>query len=688
MAYLPTVNEVGDKPTKESASNIIKSINKRMDLSSVNTNNLFSRRLNKKDRVSGSDSTSVSPVSRTENSVSVLNKMYDFLVKDSATKSIDTIKDNIEQNQYDSNARERELTLLHIIPEIMKRNEEDEDKEGILSKLWRYFKYFSYGRMAIRNWDSISKLLGLEKITESIRGISEQLGLTKIIDSIKSTIDDIMQQFTFGKDSIDVPTITGPKTVNGADPAKVKQAMKFFMDKGLTKEQAAGIVGNMLQENPTLDPNKIGDGGKAKGLFQWRGDRQKGMGTTFESQLQHAWDEMTGKSAVKDVGAERALTNVRQTKTEGQAAVAFEKDFERAGTPMMENRVRYAGGAKDLMDEKVEEKPTFKMSSPPPSAFETKSPMENVFSATTKSSATRVSKKEGETGEIGAKENSQIKQTEPPTGVASDSDLKGLSFANHGDKNPLSFEKQITKFQAQKLHELMSKLGLSSLTINSGRRSRAYNSTLDGAAKDSEHINGRATDISTRGMSDEQRIAFVKTATEVGFGGVGIYDTFIHLDTGKVRTWLGKGVKVSSNMQGALFAHQSGRLNQATDTRPGLDEEGELSGNQTSTEFQKGAETKPKSFMEMAVDAYKSQTNLLNTIFSPDAFKQFEQNLMDYTGGIPSKERYRPNMEGVIQQNNYFLNNIEEQKQILQSMSSPSGDLPAMFKDFLNQHRQ
>ena len=144
----------------------------------------------------------------------------------------------------------------------------------------------------------------------------------------------------------DQPLIPAPApSLNGADEARTRQAIDFFMSKGLTAEQATGIVGNMLQENPGFGLGAGGDSGKAAGLFQWQGSRQAGMGNTFESQLQHAWDEMTGRAPNRDPQAEKALTLLRNAQTAEEAAAIFSRWFERPGDPRVANRQKFANGA-------------------------------------------------------------------------------------------------------------------------------------------------------------------------------------------------------------------------------------------------------------------------------------------------------------------------------------------------------
>lgn len=51
-------------------------------------------------------------------------------------------------------------------------------------------------------------------------------------------------------------------------------AQKFFMDSGYTAQQAAGLVANLMQENPQFDPTLVGDHGASYGLAQWHKARQ------------------------------------------------------------------------------------------------------------------------------------------------------------------------------------------------------------------------------------------------------------------------------------------------------------------------------------------------------------------------------------------------------------------------------
>lgn len=74
------------------------------------------------------------------------------------------------------------------------------------------------------------------------------------------------------------------------------------------------------------------------------------------------------------------------------------------------------------------------------------------------------------------------------------------------------------------------------ILVNSGYRTPQHNSSLEGAAKQSLHIQAMAADIRIPGLSVDN---LGRLAQAIGVGGVGFYPGkgFIHVDVGKVRTW-------------------------------------------------------------------------------------------------------------------------------------------------------
>jgi len=104
---------------------------------------------------------------------------------------------------------------------------------------------------------------------------------------------------------------------------------------------------------------------------------------------------------------------------------------------------------------------------------------------------------------------------------------------------------------------ISTRLGGKKLLINSGYRSAAYNASV-GGAKNSCHMSGLALDISMSSFgSDFASVeSFIKIASQEGVGGIGVYsgigvyNSFVHIDTGQRRTW-------NSNHANALSIHMS-----------------------------------------------------------------------------------------------------------------------------------
>ena len=81
------------------------------------------------------------------------------------------------------------------------------------------------------------------------------------------------------------------------------------------------------------------------------------------------------------------------------------------------------------------------------------------------------------------------------------------------------------------------------LTVGSGFRTRRTNAALEGAAPASFHLRGLAADISMRGVPPgDLGLAVWLLSQRLGFGGVGLYRGFVHVDLGPRRAWTRFGV--------------------------------------------------------------------------------------------------------------------------------------------------
>jgi uncharacterized protein YcbK (DUF882 family) len=76
------------------------------------------------------------------------------------------------------------------------------------------------------------------------------------------------------------------------------------------------------------------------------------------------------------------------------------------------------------------------------------------------------------------------------------------------------------------------------IQIFSGFRSEATNAHIEGAAKNSQHIQGRALDIHLPNMDNDE---VARSFQQFLYGGVGMYPgrEFTHMDMGNLRRWVG-----------------------------------------------------------------------------------------------------------------------------------------------------
>jgi len=79
---------------------------------------------------------------------------------------------------------------------------------------------------------------------------------------------------------------------------------------------------------------------------------------------------------------------------------------------------------------------------------------------------------------------------------------------------------------AERLEALRADLGGAAVTVVSGVRCAAHNRAVGGAPR-SRHLTGEAADVRVAGSSME---AVAARARALGFGGVGVYGTHVHVD--------------------------------------------------------------------------------------------------------------------------------------------------------------
>jgi uncharacterized protein YcbK (DUF882 family) len=106
---------------------------------------------------------------------------------------------------------------------------------------------------------------------------------------------------------------------------------------------------------------------------------------------------------------------------------------------------------------------------------------------------------------------------------------------NDGSQMPKEVLLNVQKL-ANQVQVLRDALGVS-ITVNSGYRSPAHNSKI-GGSKTSQHLLGKAADITAQGYTPAQVHAKIEELIKCGDmlqGGLGSYSTFTHYDIRKTR---------------------------------------------------------------------------------------------------------------------------------------------------------
>lgn len=137
--------------------------------------------------------------------------------------------------------------------------------------------------------------------------------------------------------------------VSKSETGRPEEAQAFFKGKGWTKEQSAGIVGNLFVESG-LRTDAVGDGGQAYGIAQWHPDRQATFErvygkpirqSSFQEQLEYVNWELNN--------TEKAAGNALRGATTAQDAAAIvDKKYERSSgaaiAQRQENAAAIVGG--------------------------------------------------------------------------------------------------------------------------------------------------------------------------------------------------------------------------------------------------------------------------------------------------------------------------------------------------------
>lgn len=126
--------------------------------------------------------------------------------------------------------------------------------------------------------------------------------------------------------------VVGVKGVYTSPSENQRLTWEFLMSKGLTREQTAGIMGNLQQEHGF---NTSGDG-----LAQWTGSRKANLLSrpdpySIYTQLDFLWYELSGPYS-------RVLSNIQAQNSVEGSVVIFQNQYERCGVCAESRRIQFA----------------------------------------------------------------------------------------------------------------------------------------------------------------------------------------------------------------------------------------------------------------------------------------------------------------------------------------------------------
>ena len=129
----------------------------------------------------------------------------------------------------------------------------------------------------------------------------------------------------------------------------VGTAMNFFIGKGYSKHQAAGIVGNLAVESGNFDPDviagkRLGDRGKAFGVAQWHPDRQAKFKEAFGKDIRRSsfGEQLEFIHWELNNNEKKAGQKLKGARTAQEAAELFDIHYERSSGEHRHRRIQEA----------------------------------------------------------------------------------------------------------------------------------------------------------------------------------------------------------------------------------------------------------------------------------------------------------------------------------------------------------
>lgn len=267
-----------------------------------------------------------------EAAVSLYN-FYEEEKKKAASEKVYTY--NGKEYQYD----EKDHTMLELRNGV-RRNvyDKNENNAAYEAAVQQGLKLDENGRIIKDNEDAT------KKNTEALDNFTNQY--QEIMDKIMAAGESDSNEKT-SKGSSTKTEKVGKNNEQQEGESNAMYAMRYLIGNGFTKEQAAGIVGNLMQESGggTFDLGLNATDGTAQGIAQWQGSRLENLRNfqrdrfnsedTLDSQLAFLVYEMQDSE-------KGAYNQIKGTNNARDAAYATDKYYERSAGTERGKRMDYA----------------------------------------------------------------------------------------------------------------------------------------------------------------------------------------------------------------------------------------------------------------------------------------------------------------------------------------------------------
>lgn len=260
-----------------------------------------------------------------------------------------TLQESIHQSESESAKMDRLAGIFEESVQIQS------DMLSELKKTSAGMKYLGDSIIRLNN-DIMSN--GPNGLLGSLTGLNTSVG--KIGDSVLTSLRGA--GLIVGGAALGATAVTGADRLLGgnvspmASTGSSSEAMGFFQSKGWTKEQAAGIVGNLQVESGNFSSEVIsgakkGDSGTAVGIAQWHPDRQANfrkvmgkelIGSSFQEQLAFVDWELKNTEA-------KAGKILQSAQSAADAAAKVDEYYERSSG---EHRAKRIANAESLAGQK------------------------------------------------------------------------------------------------------------------------------------------------------------------------------------------------------------------------------------------------------------------------------------------------------------------------------------------------